>query len=177
MLSVMVSSSLVLIVFFLGASEEAKPAATTTTIKNTKPQCRPEDYASRLQDLRVTFHRVKPTLQREDDYSVWLDGTVVKGCWGCSVMDWLLRRYLEIVFPAGDHVYPGLKTELHSMRSTLESIYKDMRQCPLLGCGDKSVISRLSQEAERKSDNGTRKGLSELDTLFSRLEEYLHSRK
>ncbi|QHX40139.1 ORFL248W.iORF1 [Human betaherpesvirus 5] len=148
MLSVMVSSSLVLIVFFLGASEEAKPA--TTTIKNTKPQCRPEDYATRLQDLRVTFHRVKPTLQREDDYSVWLDG---------------------------DHVYPGLKTELHSMRSTLESIYKDMRQCPLLGCGDKSVISRLSQEAERKSDNGTRKGLSELDTLFSRLEEYLHSRK
>nr|ABK06387.1 IL-10F [Human betaherpesvirus 5] len=159
MLSVMVSSSLVLIVFLLGASEEAKPA--TTTIKNTKPQCRPEDYATRLQDLRVTFHRVKPTLQREDDYSVWLDGTVVKGCWGCSVMDWLLRRYLEIVFPAGDHVYPGLKTELHSMRSTLESIYKDMRQC----------------EAERKSDNGTRKGLSELDTLFSRLEEYLHSRK
>lgn len=61
MLSVMVSSSLVLIVFFLGASEEAKPA-TTTTIKNTKPQCRPEDYATRLQDLRVTFHRVKPTL-------------------------------------------------------------------------------------------------------------------
>lgn len=61
MLSVMVSSSLVLIVFFLGASEEAKPAATTT-IKNTKPQCRPEDYATRLQDLRVTFHRVKPTL-------------------------------------------------------------------------------------------------------------------
>lgn len=60
MLSVMVSSSLVLIVFFLGASEEAKPA--TTTIKNTKPQCRPEDYATRLQDLRVTFHRVKPTL-------------------------------------------------------------------------------------------------------------------
>lgn len=60
---------------------------------------------------------------------MWLDGTVVKGCWGCSVMDWLLRRYLEIVFPAGDHVYPGLKTELHSMRSTLESIYKDMRQC------------------------------------------------
>nr|WAX53448.1 interleukin-10 [Human betaherpesvirus 5] len=160
MLSVMVSSSLVLIVFFLGASEEAKPA-TTTTIKNTKPQCRPEDYATRLQDLRVTFHRVKPTLQREDDYSVWLDGTMVKGCWGCSVMDWLLRRYLEIVFPAGDHVYPGLKTELHSMRSTLESIYKDMRQW----------------EAERKSDNGTRKGLSELDTLFSRLEEYLHSRK
>ena len=64
MLSVMVSSSLVLIVFFLGASEEAKPATTTTTttIKNTKPQCRPEDYATRLQDLRVTFHRVKPTL-------------------------------------------------------------------------------------------------------------------
>lgn len=60
MLSVMVSSSLVLIVFFLGASEEAKPA--TTAIKNTKPQCRPEDYATRLQDLRVTFHRVKPTL-------------------------------------------------------------------------------------------------------------------
>lgn len=60
MLSVTVSSSLVLIVFFLGASEEAKPA--TTTIKNTKPQCRPEDYATRLQDLRVTFHRVKPTL-------------------------------------------------------------------------------------------------------------------
>nr|ABK06385.1 IL-10D [Human betaherpesvirus 5] len=60
MLSVMVSSSLVLIVFLLGASEEAKPA--TTTIKNTKPQCRPEDYATRLQDLRVTFHRVKPTL-------------------------------------------------------------------------------------------------------------------
>lgn len=58
MLSVMVSSSLVLIVFFLGASEEAKPA----TIKNTKPQCRPEDYATRLQDLRVTFDRVKPTL-------------------------------------------------------------------------------------------------------------------
>nr|ABK06388.1 IL-10G [Human betaherpesvirus 5] len=125
MLSVMVSSSLVLIVFLLGASEEAKPA--TTTIKNTKPQCRPEDYATRLQDLRVTFHRVKPTL----------------------------------VGHVGDHVYPGLKTELHSMRSTLESIYKDMRQC----------------EAERKSDNGTRKGLSELDTLFSRLEEYLHSRK
>lgn len=62
MLSVMVSSSLVLIIFFLGASEEAKPATTTTTIKNTKPQCRPEDYATRLQDLRVTFHRVKPTL-------------------------------------------------------------------------------------------------------------------
>lgn len=62
MLSVMVFSSLVLIVFFLGASEEAKPATTTTTIKNTKPQCRPEDYATRLQDLRVTFHRVKPTL-------------------------------------------------------------------------------------------------------------------
>lgn len=60
MLSVMVSSSLVLIVFFLGASEEAKSA--TTTIKNTKPRCRPEDYATRLQDLRVTFHRVKPTL-------------------------------------------------------------------------------------------------------------------
>lgn len=62
MLSVMVSSSLVLIIFFLGASEEAKPATTTTMIKNTKPQCRPEDYATRLQDLRVTFHRVKPTL-------------------------------------------------------------------------------------------------------------------
>ena len=94
--------------------------------------------------FRVSGDVVFLLQQREDDYSVWLDGTVVKGCWGCSVMDWLLRRYLEIVFPAGDHVYPGLKTELHSMRSTLESIYKDMRQCVSVS------VAALSTQREQR---------------------------
>nr|AAA66544.1 unknown protein [Human betaherpesvirus 5] len=46
------------------------------------------------------------------------------------------RHGLVVEAVSGDRVprrrprlNPGLKTELHSMRSTLESIYKDMRQC------------------------------------------------